>query len=65
MRHQAAYSLLFLGGNSALTQAQVEAFMKESGVSCDKATLTTFFKQIEGKSVTDMVNAGAAKHVQL
>ena len=65
MRHQAAYSLLFLGGNSAPTQAQVEAFMKESGVSCDKATLTTFFKQIEGKSVTDMVNAGAAKHVQL
>ena len=65
MKHQAAYSLLYLGGNAAPTQAQVEAFMKECGVSCDKATLTTFFAQIEGKSVTDLVQAGAKKHVKI
>ena len=65
MRHQAAYSLLYLSGNAAPTQAQVEAFMKECGVSCDKATLTTFFAQIEGKSVTDLVAAGAKKHVKM
>merc|ERR1712070_86908 len=65
MRHQAAYSLLYLSGNAAPTQAQVEAFMKECGVSCDKATLTTFFAQIEGKSVTDLVQAGAKKHVKI
>ena len=65
MRHQAAYSLLFLSGNAAPTQAQVEAFMKDCGVSCDKATLTTFFKQIEGQTVTDLVAAGAKKHVKM
>ena len=65
MRHQAAYSLLYIGGNSAPTQAQVEAFMKECGVSCDKATLTTFFAQIKDKSVTDLVAAGHKKHVKM
>ena len=65
MRHQAAYSLLYLSGNAAPTQAQVEAFMKECGVSCDKATLTLFFKQIEGQTVTDLVAAGAKKHVKM
>merc|ERR1712070_9225 len=65
MRHQAAYSLLYLSGNAAPTQAQVEAFMKDCGVSCDKDTLTTFFKQIDGKSVTDLVGAGAKKHVKM
>ena len=65
MKHQAAYSLLYLSGNAAPTQPQVEAFMKDCGVSCDKATLTIFFKQIEGKSVHDLVSAGAKKHVKM
>ena len=39
--------------------------MKDCGVSCDKATLTTFFAQIDGKSVTDLVAAGAKKHVKM
>ena len=65
MKHQAAYSLLFLSGNANPTQDQVEKFMKASGVSCDKATLTTFFKQIEGKSVTELVKAGSKKHVKM
>merc|ERR1712166_1409228 len=65
MRHQAAYSLLFLGGNAAPTQAEVKAFMKDCGVSCDDATLKTFFAQIDGKTVTDMVAAGSKKHVKM
>ena len=65
MRHQAAYSLLFLSGNAAPSQAEVKAFMKDCGVSCDDATLKTFFAQIDGKTVTDMIAAGSKKHVKM
>ena len=65
MKEQAAYSLLYLSGNAAPTQAQVEAFMKECGVSCDKDALSTFFARIEGQSVTDLVAAGSKKHVSM
>ena len=65
MKEQAAYSLLYLSGNAAPTSAQVEAFMKECGVSCDKAVLKTFFERIEGQSVTDLVAAGSKKHVSM
>ena len=65
MKEQAAYSLLYISGNAAPTSAQVEAFMKDCGVSCDKDTLKTFFAQIDGKSVTDMVAAGSKKHVKM
>jgi ribosomal protein L12E/L44/L45/RPP1/RPP2 len=36
MKYQAAYSLLFISGKSSPTQADVEKFMKDSGISCDK-----------------------------
>ena len=65
MKHQAAYSLLYLSGNKAPSQDEVEKFMKACGISCDKATLTTFFKQIDGKTVPELVTAGHKKHVKM
>ena len=65
MKHQAAYSLLYLSGNKAPSQDEVEKFMKTCGVSVDKATLTTFFKQIDGKTVPELVQAGHKKHVKM
>ena len=35
--------------------------MKECGVTVDKEALTTFFAQIEGKSIPDLVKAGDKK----
>ena len=45
MKHQAAYSLLWLSGKSDITQKDVEAFMKACGVSCEPAELEAFFKE--------------------
>ena len=39
--------------------------MKAAGVSVDKESLDHFFKQIEGKSVTDLVKEGQKKHVSM
>jgi len=65
MKHQAAYSLLFLSGNSAPTQQQVEDFMKASGVAVDAESLKIFFQTIEGKSVPELVAAGSKKQISM
>ena len=65
MKHQAAYSLLFLSGNNAPSKSDVESFMKKAGVSVDKESLDLFFKQIDGKSVVELIAAGAEKTVSM
>jgi len=65
MKHQAAYSLLWLSGNAAPTKAQVTEFMKAAGVESDSKTLDLFFARIEGKSVTELVAAGSKKQISL
>ena len=60
MRHQAAYSLLYLSGKTP-TKKDVEEFMKKCGVSVDKESLDAFFKTIDGVTVTDAVAAGSKK----
>merc|ERR1712100_475022 len=64
MKHQAAYSLLWLAGKEP-TQKDVEAYMAKCGVSVDKEALGHFFKCMEGKNVVDAVKAGAAKQVAM
>ena len=81
MKHQAAYSLLYLSGNAApsklsdlkiltyifklLAQQQVEDFMKASGVSVDAESLKIFFQTIEGKAVPELVQAGSKKTISM
>ena len=65
MKHQAAYSLLVLSGKAKPTRAEVEAFMKASGVSVDKESLDVFFQKIEGVSVQDAIAAGSKKLVTM
>mmetsp|Transcript_5063 Transcript_5063/g.7642 ORF Transcript_5063/g.7642 Transcript_5063/m.7642 type:complete len:111 (-) Transcript_5063:177-509(-) len=65
MKHQAAYSLLYLAGNASPTKDQVEKFMKATGVSVDKEALDAFFKVIEGKSIPELAAAGKKKHVSM
>ena len=60
MRHQAAYSLLYLAGKTP-TKKDVEEFMKKCGVSVDKESLDAFFKTIDGQTVTDAIAAGSKK----
>ena len=65
MKHQAAYSLLFLSGKSAPTKTEVEKYMKDCGVSSDKAELDQFFTLMGDKSVTDCVKAGSKMTVSM
>jgi len=64
MKHQAAYTLLWLAGNEP-TQKDVQAFMTKSGVSIDKEALAAFFKALDGKTVTGACTAGAKKQVTM
>ena len=65
MKEQAAYSLLHLSGKTDITQSDVESFMNKCGVSFDKEVLKIFFAQLEGKSVKEVCQAGAKKHVTM
>ena len=65
MKHQAAYSLLWLSGKSEPTQKEVEAFMKSAGVAADKDALKAFFKVMDGKKVTELVEAGEKKKISM
>jgi large subunit ribosomal protein LP2 len=64
MRHQAAYSLLYLSGKTP-TKKDVEEFMKKCGVSVDKESLDAFFKKIEGQDVVASVAEGSKKHISM
>ena len=44
-----------------IAQAEVEKFMKDSGVSCDKKELQQFFDILGDRKVTDLVAEGAKK----
>ncbi len=65
MKHQAAYSLLYLAGNASPTKDQVEKFMKATGVSVDKEALDAFFTTIEGKNIPELATEGKKKHVSM
>ena len=64
MKHQAAYSLLFLSGAKP-TQADVEKFMAAAGVKVDKEALTIFFKTLGDQSVVDTIAAGKKKLISM
>ena len=61
MKHQAAYSLLWLSGKSAPTKEETESMMKESGVKVDKESLDVFFKLMDGKDVPTLIKEGEKK----
>merc|ERR1711976_153870 len=52
MKHQAAYSLLWLSGKTNITANDVETFMKACGVSCDKAELEVFIKAVGDRTIS-------------
>ena len=65
MKHQAAYSLLWLSGKENITEKDVQDFMKQCGVSCDNAELKIFFKSLGEQSITDLVKAGDKRKISM
>ena len=46
-------------------KSDVEKFMKDAGVSVDKASLDQFFKCIDGKTIPELVKEGKKKQVSM
>merc|ERR1711976_276712 len=65
MKHQAAYSLLWLSGKTNITANDVETFMKACGVSCDKAELEVFIKAVGDRTIPDLVKAGSERTISM
>ena len=61
MKHQAAYSLLWLSGKSAPTKEETESLMKESGVKVDKESLDVLFKLMDRKDLPTLIKDGEKK----
>merc|ERR1712032_279433 len=64
MKHQAAYSLLWLSGKEP-SKKEVEDFMKKCGVSCDKEALDAFFKTLKDTDVKTACAAGEKKFISM
>jgi len=60
MRYVAAALLASLGG-SEVTADSIKAILSSVGVESDDATLATVVKQLAGKSVEELIAAGAPK----
>ena len=60
MKHQAAYSLLWLSGKEP-SKRDVENFMKKCGVSVDHESLDIFFEKMQGVNMVDAVAEGSKK----
>merc|ERR1711862_981823 len=65
MKHQAAYSLLWLSGKKDITANVVETFMKACGVSCDKAELEVFIKNVGDRKLSELVSAGSKRTISM
>ena len=61
MKYPAAYSLLYVSGNTNPSQDQIEAFMKACGVAVDKEALAAFLQCMRGRDLTETIEQGTQK----
>ena len=61
MKHIAAFALLVLGGNQHPSAADVEKFLKASGVNADKEKIEKMIAAFDGKDFHEMVKGGLTK----
>ena len=61
MKHIAAFALLVLGGNEKPTAADVEKFLKDSGVKADSENIKRMIDAFEGKNFHELVQGGLEK----
>ncbi|KAJ0396793.1 hypothetical protein P43SY_007689 [Pythium insidiosum] len=61
MRHVAAYLLCVLGGNDAPSAADIEAVVTSFGGEFDSAKAELLLKELEGKNIDEVIEAGKAK----
>ena len=61
MRHVAAYLLCVLGGNDSPSVEDVSAVITSVGAEVDADKLALLVKELEGKNVTEIIDAGKEK----
>jgi len=60
MRYLAAYLLASLGG-AAPTAAAIEKILEAGGVDCDADRAAEVVKALDGKTISEVIDAGRAK----
>jgi large subunit ribosomal protein LP2 len=61
MRVLAAYLLLALGGNKAITSKDLKKVIEAAGASFDQARADLLVKELEGKDLQEVIAAGKEK----
>jgi large subunit ribosomal protein LP2 len=61
MKHIAAYLLANLGGNESPKAKDISKILESVGIEADKDRLNTLLKELEGKSIDDLIAQGSSK----
>ena len=61
MRYVAAYLLAVLGGLESPKNADIEKILSSVGIEADGERLTKVVKELNGKSIDDLIKAGREK----
>lgn len=61
MRYVAAYMLAVLGGSENPKNADIEKILSSVGIEADSERLTKVVKELNGKSVDELIAAGREK----
>ena len=61
VKYIAAYLLAILGGNEAPSKSDVTEILAAGGIEVDEELLSIVFKNLEGKSVDELIREGAGK----
>eukprot|EP00892_Ulva_mutabilis_P012017 jgi/Ulvmu1/9188/UM005_0288.1 len=61
MRVVSAYLLAVLGGNASPSAADIEKICQAGGVSVEGDRVATFLKEVEGKNLEELLEAGRGK----
>jgi large subunit ribosomal protein LP2 len=61
MKHIAAYLLANLGGNESPKAKDISKILESVGIEADNDRLNTLLKELEGKSIDDLIAQGSSK----
>ena len=65
MKHIAAYLLLVLGGNATPSAADVTGLLEKVGVEADADKVALLIKNLEGKTLDELIVAGEEKMISV
>lgn len=61
MKYLAAYLLLVQGGNTSPSASNISSLLESVGVEVDESRISTLLKDLEGKSIEELIAEGNTK----